>query len=97
MQNKEENVRSNRSGCREAGLRDRIRWKHAAAIIRRLRSRFQITGIDEESVRRLNHPHSLSSIELIDLEKLEELCRRTATLHVEQYPWFYVPNSLHRS
>ena len=56
-----------------------------------------IIGVD---LQLIEHLHviltALSSGISIDASKLEAYCIETARLYVQNYPWYYMPQSLHR-
>uniref|UniRef100_A0A6P7GKW0 Uncharacterized protein LOC114338051 n=1 Tax=Diabrotica virgifera virgifera TaxID=50390 RepID=A0A6P7GKW0_DIAVI len=56
-----------------------------------------ITGLDEQFLKRLlTILSTMSSGYEINPEMFAEYCKRTATLYIDLYPWYYMPASLHR-
>ena len=54
-------------------------------------------GVDEDLIRRMFVILcTLSSTQEIDPEKLQEYCWSTAELFVRLYPWYHMPQALHK-
>lgn len=56
-----------------------------------------ITGIDETLIKRFHIIlTTLACGHEIDAEKLQKFCLETAELYVRIYPWYYMPQSIHK-
>lgn len=57
----------------------------------------EITGIDEELIRRFKTIlNTINCTDLMDVGKFEEFCKETARLSVDLYGWSYMLNSVHK-
>ena len=57
----------------------------------------EVLGVDQELIRRFHVLLcTLASMEAIHPEKLQDYCRDTANLYVENYSWYPLPQAVHK-
>jgi len=57
----------------------------------------EITGVNENLIRRLGVIlRSMASGYAINIDSFREYALQTAKMFVSEYPWYYMPSSVHR-